>query len=660
MVRPISLTYPLFAATLAAAALGCGDDGGTTPPDGIAAECNPLGGVTCLMPWPSAAYEVADPSTPSGVRLALPAEAMPVNIDNTAVDVAPLNRFDGFAPSAPALVVMPNGISGVGLPPPEDPAKSLAADSPIVLWNMDTHARAPFFAEIDQNVTDPKQRALIIRPMVRLDPASHYAVFLRNTLKDVDGNPLVAPPAFAALRDDTAYEHPRLGRERYPAIFAEAAAAGLTKAELVLAWDFHTASDEFLHADLLAMRSQALTAMGAVGANLTFAATERPANTTLVSKAYIGTFKSPDFLTHGEADDSILRRDGAGLPTQQGMRDANFAAIIPKCAETATLPLPVVIFGHGLFGSGSDYLDDDFLQKVADQYCYVVFGGDFIGLTDRQFTVAALAANDLNKGAWITEKLAQSVIDFISLEHIIRGPMRSAPEFKRGGVEIMDASRVYYLGGSLGGIMGNVFMAYDPTITRGALGVPGGAWTMLFERSIAWSALRGAATGAYPDPLLYELLVNLLGMKFEPYDPITTSANVINDPLPNTPAKQILMWEAIGDCLVNNYSTETVARTMGLSLITPSVRTPFGIPPATAPITSGLTVLDEHPTPLPASTTNAQPVEDNGTHSGVNKRQAVLDQVRTFILDGTITQTCQVGGQAAPCDCATGACGPRL
>jgi hypothetical protein len=38
--------------------------------------------------------------------------------------------------------------------------------------------------------------------------------------------------------------------------------------------------------------------------------------------------------------------------------------------------------------------DDDFLQKVADQYCYVVFGGDFIGLTDRQFTVAALAAND--------------------------------------------------------------------------------------------------------------------------------------------------------------------------------------------------------------------------------------------------------------------------
>ena len=657
MARSTHLAWTLIAAAAAAA---CGGDDGTTPPGGIPAECNPLGGVTCMLPWPSAAYEVADPASATGVRIALPAEALPVNIDGIGVDPAPYNRFDGFPPSAPAIVVMPNGISGAGLPPPDDPARSLAADAPIVLWNMDTHERAPFFAEIDQNVEDPKQRALIIRPLIRLAPASHYAVYLRNTLKDVDGAPLAAPAAFAALRDDTAYEHPRLGRDRYPAIFAEATAAGLTKAELVLAWDFHTASDDFLHADLLSMRTLALAAIGDAGANLTFAATERPANAALVSKAYIGTFKSPDFLTDGEHDGSVLRRDAAGAPKAQGLRDANFAAIIPTCAETATGPLPVVIFGHGLFGSGSDYLDDDFLQTVANQYCYIVFGGDFIGLTDRQLTVAALAANDLNKGSWITEKLAQSIIDFISLESIIRGPMRTSPQFKRGSLELIDPARVYYLGGSLGGIMGNVFMAYDPHITRGALGVPGGAWTMLFERLIAWSELRGAATGAYPDPLVYELLVNLLGWKFEPYDPITTSANVIAHPLPNTPAKQILMWEAIGDCLVNNYSTETVARTMGLSLVTPAVKMPWGIPPATGTITSAMTVLDEHPSPLPPSTTNAQPSEDNGTHSGVNKRQAVLDQVRQFILDGTITQTCQVGGQPAACDCATGACGPRL
>ncbi len=656
----MSRTFFAFASAVSCSLVlvaGCGDDGASNK---IPDECNPLGGVTCMMPWPSSAYLAADATSETGVRVAIPIEAMPVNIDGNAIDVAPYNRFDGFPPSAPVLVVMPNGISGDGLPPPDDPAQSLAPTSPIVLWDMEADAPAPFFAEIDTNVEDPIQRALIIRPLVRLKPGTRYAVFLRNTLKDVDGVPLVAPAPFVALRDDGVYEHPRLGRDRYPAIFAAAATAGIPKWELVLAWDFVTASDQFLTSDLLTMRDEGVAAMGPAGANLRFTATARPANDTLVSRAYVGTFQSPDYLTNGERDDSVMRRDAAGTPLMQGMRNANFAAIIPTCAETATGPLPVVIFGHGLFGSGEDYLDDGFLQTVADQYCYIVFGGDFIGLTDRQFTVAALAANDINRANWITEKLAQSVIDFIALEHIIRGPMRTAPEFKIGARELIDPNQVYYLGGSLGGIMGNVFMAYDPTITRGALGVPGGAWTMLFERSIAWTALKGAATGSYTDPLHYELLVSLLGMKFEPYDPITTSGRVINDPLPGTPAKQILMWEAIGDCLVSNYSTETVARTMGLSLIAPSVKVPYGITPVTTPLTSGLTILDEHPTPLPPTTTNAQPVEDNGTHSGVNKREAVLDQVRAFILDGTITQTCQVGGVAAPCDCATGACGPRL
>jgi len=643
-----------------ALATGCGDDGTTPPSDQIPDECSPLGGTTCLMPWPSSAYLTADASTATGFRVDLPQAAMPVNVDGTPVAVEPFNRFDGFPPSAPVLVVMPNGISGDGLPPPDDPAQSLAADSPIVLWDMTHNERAPFFAEIDTNVELAIQRALIIRPLIRLKPATRYAVFLRNTLKDVDGVVLESPKAFVALRDDGAYEHPRLGRDRYPAIFAAATSAGLDKRELVLAWDFVTASDEFLTADLLAMRDEGVAAMGSAGANLTFTAQERPASNPRVAKAYIGTFQSPDFLTDGENDSSVMRRDASGAPLMQGKRNANFAAIIPTCATTATGPIPVVIFGHGLFGSGSDYLDDGFLQTVADQYCYIVFGGDFIGLTDRQLTVAALAANDLNKGNWITEKLAQSVIDFIALEHIIRGPMRTSAQFKIDGRELIDATKVYYLGGSLGGIMGNVFMAYDPQITRGALGVPGGAWTLLFERSLAWTALKGAAMGSYPDPLQYELLVSFLGWKFEPYDPITTASRVINDPLPGTPPKQILMWEAIGDCLVNNYSTETVARTMGLSLITPAIKQPYGLPPVASGLTSGITILDEHPTPLPPTQTNAQPIEDNGTHSGVNKRQAVLDQVRTFVLDGSISQTCQVGGQPAPCDCATGACGPRL
>ncbi len=633
------------------------EDGKSSP---IADGCNPLGEQTCLLPWPSSSFLVADASTATGYRVDLQPSSMPINGDKRPITVDVFNRWDGFSPSGPILAVFPTGVSGDGLPPPDDPAASLAADSPIVLLDMDRMERAPFFAEIDQNVRHPEDRALIIRPMVRLQPKTRYAVALRTSLEAADGTPLASPAGFAALQAGDALGHPRADVDRHREVVAALATAGVPGVDLVLAWDFVTASDEFLTRDLLTMRDTAVTAMGAVGANLSFTASERPANGALVSKAFAGTFTSPDFLTAGETDPSVIRRDGGGLPMMDGMRDANFAAIIPKCAESAPLPIPTIVFGHGLFGTGTGYLDDDFLQKVANQQCFVIVAGDFIGLTERQFAAAALTANDLNKAGGITEKLAQSVIDFIALEHLVRGKLRTSAQFKRGATEIIDPTKVYYLGGSLGGIMGNVFMAYDPFITRGALGVPGGVWTMLFERSIAWTPLRAAAQGSYVEPLEYQLLIALLGMRFEPYDPITTSPRVVQDPLPNTPAKQILMYEAVGDCLVSNYSTETVARTMGLSLVTPSVKTPWGIPGGAASMTSGFTIYDEHPEPLPPTTSNVQPSEDNGTHSGVNKRQAVLDAMRAFVLQGEVIQACRSGETAAACDCATGACGPRL
>ena len=41
---------------------------------------------------------------------------------------------------------------------------------------------------------------------------------------------------------------------------------------------------------------------------------------------------------------------------------------------------------------------------------------------------------------------------------------------------------------------------------------------------------------------VYQLDVALFGMAFEPYDPITTAAHVLKDPLFGNPVKNILMW----------------------------------------------------------------------------------------------------------------------
>ncbi len=626
----------------------CGSDGSDIPD-----HCNPLGGQGCLLPWPSSAFEVDDSSTATGRRLQLPIESMPVNIDGIAIDPVWLNRWDGFSPTGPMLAAFPTGVSADGLPSWKNPDESLAADSPIVLLDMTTGERAPFFAEVDQNTIDVTKRNLIIRPLARLNPGSHYAVAIRKGVKAADGSELPSPPAFAAALTGGSYSHSRFKATPYKDIFAALETAGVPTTDLVLAWDFHTASNEFLRRDLLTMRDAALPAMGENGANLTFSVTEQPARAGLL-RSFVGTFKSPNFLDHGEADDSKLRRDGSALPEMDGLRDARFAALVPECVTTQPLPRPTIVFGHGLFGSGEEYLDDNFVIDLAQDFCFVIVAGDFIGLTSRQLSLAPLAVNDLNRGPAITEKLAQSVIDFIALETMTRGQLGQHPEFQYNGASVIDPNQTFYIGGSLGGIMGNTFMAYDPNITKGVLAVPGGVWSMLFERSNAWHLLKGSAMGAYEDPEVYQLNIAFLGMGMEPYDPITTSENVIKDPLPGVPVKDILIWYAIGDSLVTNIATEMVARTLGLDLLGPTVKPVWGMPAKQGPLVNAITVYDEHPTPMP-SDLNEPPKEDNGTHSGVNRNPSALRQVEAFLLQDQIIQTCG-GATPAPCDCATGAC----
>lgn len=665
--RRAALVPGLLAMIAAAAACDPGSDPidpGPTPDAGPAIDpaCNPLGTTACLLPWPSAAY-LREADTATGVAVDLPAEAMPVNSDGVAVDPAPFNRFDGFAPSGPMLVAFPDGVSAAGLPAHEDPAASLAADAPIVVLDMDTGERVPFFAELDASATVHEDRPLIIRPLVRLRPGARHLVAIRKAVRAADGSALPVPPGFQSILAGAPLDHPRMDRlaAPYADIFAALEDAGVPRDDLVLAWDFVTASDDYLTADLLHMRAGALAAMGEDGAGLSFTAEAEDLDSPLVDQFLVGTMQAPGFLSSGEDDDSILARDADGLPLLGEDHEARFAVLVPACVQALPeeeLPRPVVIFGHGLFGDGAGSVRGGGTQALANSACVVLVAGDFIGLTSRQVELAAAVVTDANLAPALTEKLAQSVIDFLALGRLARGPLAQDPRLQRGdGARILtaDPDQVYYYGASLGGIMGNVIMAYSPDLGRGVLGVPGGAWSLLLERSFAWQTLQIAAQNAYPDRFAYQMLPVLLGMRFEPYDAITTAARVTGTPLPDTPVKQVLLYEAVGDSLVSNLTTEMVARTMGLSVLGPSVRLPGGLDEQGGPLGSALAIYDEQPTPLPPED-NQPPAQDNGTHVTVNTLGAVGRQVARFLLAAEIVHTCVDGDTPVPCDCTTGAC----
>jgi hypothetical protein len=117
------------------------------------------------------------------------------------------------------------------------------------------------------------------------------------------------------------------------------------------------------------------------------------------------------------------------------------------------------------------------------------------------------------------------------------------------------------------------------------------------------------------------------------------------------------MWYSIGDCLVSNLTTELTARTMGIGMIGPSARAPWGLTPAPGAFDSGIVVFNDHPAPLPPDT-NEPPPTDNGTHAGINRKPAALRMVQRFLLppDRQAADGCVLAGSPAPCDCATGAC----
>src|SRR5688572_7638866 len=128
---------------------GCpaGDDGAITLP--IADNCNPLGFDHCMAPWPSSAFEVADASTRTGRKLAIPMNTLLRNSNGTYADPAPWNRADGYSAVGPMVMHFPGGVDGTPLADPTEFDLSLTAESPTIVVDMNTGEKVAHFAELD-------------------------------------------------------------------------------------------------------------------------------------------------------------------------------------------------------------------------------------------------------------------------------------------------------------------------------------------------------------------------------------------------------------------------------------------------------------------------------------------------------------------------------
>lgn len=641
-----------FALALSIASLlaGCADDPFALE---LTPSCNPVAASSdCMLPFPSAFHEKDDASSPTGVRVNLDPMMLPLRDGVTPIDVSPYNAADGFSPVVPILVHFAADIDTDPLPSQFELEQSIADGSTVALFNMETGKRVLFFAEMDENRRDdyPDRYALILRPQEPMDMGARHLVVIKDDLRDRSGAPLAPPPVFKALRDGAAHVGPAIDamRPKYDAIFDFARERGYARERILLAWDFQVASEDYLLGSVLSMRDAAMAASksGELGYTLT-KITNEP--NEYITKIIEGDFEVPTFLR----EDDTFDYDPTHRPRRQPVnRKYPFTMIIPQKAKLGE-PLPLVVLGHGIFGQGREFLtgsgDGVAIQQLAQEMGAVGIATDWIGLSQNDLLrIAAEVAPNLDRLGIVTDQLQQALINTLVMTKLAKGALQEDPMVKVTAAPLIDTTRIFYWGASLGGIQGSAFISISDDIERAAFGVPGSAWSTMLSRSIVFPSIRTLLEPHYPDPLGFTLAISVFQGRFDHPDPANITKLMFKSPLPDAPKdRRVILQEAIGDSQVPNMTSELLARAMGVSLLTPSVTPVYGLPEVTGPTTSSVLVqyqLPDFDNPLPPDS-NTPPSDENGVHHAMNFLSNVHTQIAALFFTGEIPHTCD-----GPCD----------
>lgn len=615
-----------------AIAAGCHPDAAPAPDYANLPGGNPLVPEVAAYPFPADFYLTADSSTRTGRRISIPSEAL-----TRPGAAAVFSGADGFSRAPLILAYLPGGFDPTSLP--ASPAATLRRDASALLVRVGSQEQLPILVETDLTEQRAQERALIIRPLRALDAAAGYVVILRDTLRRADGQPHRAGAAFAALRDGLPTSVQAIERQRddFKRVDAAISALSLQRQRVVLAWSFHTRSEAETTATLLAMQDHAATAPlgGYTVASDTVETSGRKTNRQLA-----GTFQAPSFI----GADGLIHRDAKGQPRPVGQRDVPFRLTIPSTVQG---PRPLLLFGHGIFGSPRELTHGSFNDLCTERRFSAV--GAHLGLneTNQAQAIMALTA-DLSRLDQVVADIQQGVANYTTLARLARAQL--ARDLTTGAGErltgVVDPGRVHYMGISNGGNLGFVVAATSPRLSRAVMVAGGGGLMHALQRAVFWSNIGPVIKITYPESRERQLMLSLLQGALDPVDGISYAARLVHNRFPGRGPLRAAIHMAVNDSAVSNLSTEWVARTAGLPLVTPSPRAVYGLETISAPLPGGtptqtrgaLFVYDERAAPGPSG--NLPPTEDNGTHEGFRELGAYKRQVAEFIESGKLVQVC--------------------
>jgi hypothetical protein len=561
----------------------------------------------CLLPWPNDRFTVADPTTATGRRLALPVDAMPRNADGVPIDVAEQNRADGFSPHSVILVDLP-GLDPTAskIAPSTDIGASLADDAPIRITDTVTGERWPYFAELDAQAADDADRLLMIHPAVALTEGHTFEVSI-GSLVDSAGEPLTAPTS---------------------------------------SWRFTVASAESMSDRLLTMRDDAFASLD--GGAPTFrieSVTEAGGIRTIEAVLDV-----PLYLSGEGTSGATLVLGEDGRPSRNPTTPSLPAAVRCVLPSDPPAPVPMIVYGHGLLGGRGEV---DVLSFAASIGVAGACATDWIGMSRDDLGTVAAILGDLSLFPTLPDRLLQAHLNMLFLGRALNDErsFASDPAFRTAaGSSIIAAGSTQFVGNSQGGILGGATSAVSTEWTRALLGVPGINYALLLTRSSNWPQFQLVFDRAYTSPVDRVIALQLIQLLWDRGENSGYAQHLTTDPYPGSEAKQVLLVQAFGDHQVANVSTDILARTIGAAVHRPSLapgrsldaQPQWGIPALSDTVDRAAMVVWDFATPAPPTDNRPPNTAEHGRdpHGAPSAEQRVLTQALTFLLTGSLPDVC--------------------
>lgn len=508
------------------------------------------------IPWPDDLYLDAEGRVSIG---ALPSEATawptsyPESLRTTLADL------DGFSAVAPIFFYFePDSLDPSSLP--ESPAASTAEDASVFLLATDPLSPRPFEERVPLLVHwNAALGQLALRPADghALVPGRQYAAVVTTDVRDDRGDPIGPDPRFAEVRDaetrpedevlaeawdryTTVIRSSGIARDRVAglAVFTvQRVATGLRDARAIV-WGRAAPA---VAIDRVYAGAELDALLGTPAMDVPGTDVEGGVIHSHIAWVVHGSFTSPSFLSATDGVHGRFLRDEAGELRVLRDDEVPFTISLPPITDLSQVP--VVIFQHGLGAERSAMfaiadamaavgvavlaIDIPFhgmrasvSVDVAHRYGSTAgpdgFGDrqgqeiylDFLGLVDDRGELPPAHP------AYVRDVFRQSVVDLMMAVRVLREGDWSVLR-TTSGLEALAFSRdaLGFVGVSLGGIIGTIFVASEEEIGAAVLDVTGGDLGRLVE----WSA-------AFSD-LLLPIVMPRLGLDPLEYDPVAYPAS---------------------------------------------------------------------------------------------------------------------------------------